>query len=29
MKSNADQLKSKLFAIDQYNDIIVTFKTLI
>lgn len=26
MKTNADQLKSKLFAIDQYNDIIVGFK---
>jgi hypothetical protein len=29
MKSTAEQLKSKLFGIDQYNDIIVNFKTQI
>jgi hypothetical protein len=29
MKTSAEQLKLKLFGIDQYNDIIVNFKTQI
>ena len=29
MKSSSDQLKHKLFGIEQYNDIIVNFRTQI
>ncbi len=29
MRANADQLKLKLFSIDEYNDIIANFKTQI
>lgn len=29
MRSNSDQLKQRLFTIDQYNDIIINFKNQI